>query len=256
MGKRRALASSAAVGWIITALAVLLIAPLAVPEADRTEYFWYRVAWTEVLCLLCWGSLCIYLAAPSSPSDSRSRFGGIVPSVCAITGGYALLSFAAMLVHAFTSSTDTSDRAHSIVQVVLLASAGVCVALLSITRAAATSGLALGGTGLPSPQQLHDRLAMLESAIRETRRGREARELAHEIKSLREAIQYSLSECSSLSQSTDYSDLCSQLQGLCDGTVAEDGVSPREADELSARIACVTRLRSVVQHLAAQQIKR
>ncbi len=213
MREGKAFRYSILAGWLITTLATLLVAIIIIPEESRSTNFWHRVCWTQFLVFLFWGSTGLYLLASGKSRGHVTRFAGIAPAVCIVTGIYATLSFAAMVIHAFVPVTDTGNRIHLILQVVFLAGAALCVAFLSMARSGAAVGLGFDNTNAMSPRRLHDLLALCESSLPQGNGG--VRALKAATKQLRETLLHSLSESAALAQSSQYQSLSGEVQELC-----------------------------------------
>lgn len=239
-------------GWFITALAIVLVALLIAPEENRSDYFWYRVVWTEVLCFLFWGNAYFYIFVSAAQKDSVSRFGGIAPTLSIVTATYAILSFSVMVIHAFISGGDTGSRVHWILQIVFFAVAALSVVFLSISRAAATSGLGFDNAKALTPKYLHDLLAIQESSLRSP----EAHSLKASIKELREALIYSLNESASLAEISDYQDLSRQIKTLCDTMTESPVVSGGQTDQFNSLNESAIALTARTKLVSAKQVRR
>lgn len=200
-------------GWLITALAAILVPTILLPAESRSGLFWHRLCWTQFLIFLFWCSTGLYLAASEKTKDHVTRFGGIAPTISIVIGIYALLSFAVMMIHAVLPATDTGSRIHLIAQVVFFAGAALCIAFLSMARAGATSGLDSNKANVMSPRELHDLLARHESSLPQGNEG--AQRLKAATKLLRESLLYSLNESMALARSPQYQSLSCEVQELC-----------------------------------------
>lgn len=239
-------------GWLITALAIVLVAPLFVAEEYRSDYFWYRVLWTEVLSLLFWLSASFYFLVTSAQKDSVTRFGGIAPTVSIVTAVYALLSFSAMVIHAFLSASDTANRIHWILQIIFFAVAALSIVFLSVAREAATSGLAFDNAKALRPKELHDLLAVQETSFRSP----VSHELRASIKQLREALVYSLNESASLAELPEYQDLCQEIEAICLSIAGLPSGNEQNAEQFNSLCQSAITLTTKTKLIASQQIRR
>lgn len=203
-------------GWALMALAIILIAPLLISEESRSSYFWYRVIWSEVLCLLFWGGTAFYILVSAAQKDSETRFGGISPTISIVVAAYSVLSILAMTAHAFIYKGDTASRAHWILQIILFTIAALCIVFLFISRTAATSGLSFDKTKALTPKELHDLLAVYESLVRNGAGGPVFKNLKASMKQLRETLLYSLNESASLAETVEYQTLSNEIKKFCD----------------------------------------
>lgn len=200
------LAAAAVTGISLAALGVILV-----PESSRSDYFWYRLVWTEILNVIFWGGSGLYLINSATRDDSTSRLGGIAPSVSIATALYAVLSFLAMAAHSLSSGGEGIDRMHMAVQVILLGVSALTILFLSMSRAGATSGLEFDRMNTPAPKHLHDLLAFHEASLQ----GEANTMLKGNLKQLREAVNYSLHQSLTLAQLEDYQRLAREIQQLC-----------------------------------------
>jgi len=252
MKKKQAFQYTLLAGWLISALAIVLVAPLIVAEEYRSDYFWYRVLWTEVLCTLFWASASFYVLVSSAQKDSVSRFGGIAPTISIVTAVYAFLSFSVMVIQAFMSGSDTVSRIHWILQIVFFAIAALSVAFLSISREATTSGLAFDKSKAKKPKELHDMLADQESSLRSA----VSHELRASIKQLRETLVYSLNESASLGELQDYQELSREIETLCNSVAVLQSVNEESADQFSSLMQSAIALTTRAKLISTKQIRR
>lgn len=249
MQQRQAFKYSILAGWFIAALAIVLVAPLLVPEDSRSDYFWYRVVWAEMLNLLFWGSASFYILVSATQKDAVTRLGAIAPTISVVTAAYAIMSFSVMTVHALLSSGDIASRIHWILQILLFAVAALSVVFLSISRAASTSGLAFDRTRATTPKELHDLLVAQESFLTSP----ESRGLRSGIKQLRELLAYSLCESSSLAELPAYQELSSEIRSLC---MSLTNLSDGGEGKLKALQETIAKLATKAKAISTQQIRR
>lgn len=117
--------------WIISAVAILAVAMVVTNPETRSEYFIYRLLWTEVLCLVFWGS-CI--SVPFQLASNRARKAavwGTAPIIIIMSAIYGMLSFIMMLVSALAEGEGIS-RFHLAGQIILGAVYLVLVLLFSL----------------------------------------------------------------------------------------------------------------------------
>lgn len=238
-------------GWTITALAIFLIASLIIPQESRSSYFWLRVIWTEILCLLFWGSTAFYIIV-SAQKDSVFRFGGIAPTISIVTAVYAIISFSVMVGNSFVSESDGTSRWHLIIQIFVFAVAALLIVFLSISRAAATSGLGFDKTKASTPKELYDLIAACESLLH----GSATNELRAVIKQLRESLLYSLNESASLAELPGYQNLCREIEFLCDSIAEPMNSGGNQIDRLTSLKDSAYALIAKTKLISAKQIRR
>ncbi len=239
-------------GWFITALAIFIVALSVIPEESRSDYFWYRVIWSEVLNLLFWGSASFYILVSAAQKDLVTRFGGIAPTISIVTATYAILSFTVMVIHAFIPGDDAASRVHWILQVVFFAGASLSIVFLSISRAAATSGLEFDREKAFTPNELHDLLAVQEASLRSL----SSRDLKANVKQLREALVYSLSESASLAEISEYRELSNAIKTLCDSLAGLPSSSEVPTDRVNSLNETAISLTAKTKMVSAIQIRR
>jgi hypothetical protein len=194
------------IGWVIVSIAVVIIAVILVPEPSRSVYFWHRVVWTEVLALLSWGAIGLLFVAPQSRGHGHPGIGGIAPTVGIVVGGYAFLSFAAMQLNAFASD-HLADSLHLGIQVLIFVVASTILVFTSIARASQHPGSNSSGDAFVPPQRLCAQLAQCEDALRAIDSSEPIDRLTAMLKSLREAIQYSVPTSQRLGGMPEYREL-------------------------------------------------
>jgi len=241
-------------GWLVTALAAFLVGTILIPEGSRSAYFWHRLAWTELLVFLIWGSTGLYFLASDRAKDHVTRFGGIAPTISIVIALYAAASFVAMILHAFVPETNTGDRIHLIVQIILFAAAALCVVFLSMARAGAAAGLAFDTAKVKTPRQLHDLLALREASVSDD--SESAKAMRSSMKRLREALLYSLNESESLANSPDYQALSTEIQALCASVAEQKSKTENSRDRCADMLGIVDDLVARAKFLSANQTRR
>jgi len=252
MQNRKTFTYSLFAGWLIVGLAIVLVVAIIIPVNKRSDYFWYKVVWTELLNLLFWGSATFYILVSGTQNDSVTRFGGVAPTISIVTALYAVLSFSVMAIHAFIPENDIVNRVQWILQIILFAMAALSVVFLSISRAAATSGLAFDRTKALTPKELHDFLAVHESSLRSSA----TQNLKSSIKQLRETLIYSLNECASLTELSDYQELTREIKELCKSIAELSSTSESKADKLNVLNESALALITKIKLVSAKQVRR
>lgn len=198
------------IGWVLTAIAIILIALIIVPQHNRSDSYWLKVFWTEILCLISWGSIFFY-SFLFSKDDASSRYGGIAPTISIIVMTYSILSFLTMIVNSYIS-VDFVNRIHLVLQIVLFVGAAISILFLSISRETAVSGQTFNRLKAITPKELKDILSFCESSIRNPNFA----ELKSNIKQLKETVQFSLNENASLSNMPQYQEFCIEIKNFSD----------------------------------------
>lgn len=248
MNEQRSFYYSIVAGWLIIALAIIFVAPLIVPYDHRSDYFWYRLIWTEILWLLFWLSLSIY----TTQKDSTTRFGGIAPTICLVVSTVTILSFTLMIASSSLPNYDPTGRWHMALQIIFFAVAGLAVVFLSISRAGAAEDLRCPVQETPTPKQLHDLLALQESSLHTS----SSTPLRNSIRRLRETLLHSLNESLSLYNHAEYRELSRDVLALRDSLAEITRANEQQFDSANSLTGSVTALTARVQLLATSLVKR
>ena len=101
MKKENTIIFAGAAGFLLAAIAVLASGLTIVPTEERTQAFWYRLVWTEVLVLLIYlPAFSFFKAADSDQAHGRSTI-GVLPGAKIVLIAYALISFFLMMVNVY-----------------------------------------------------------------------------------------------------------------------------------------------------------
>jgi hypothetical protein len=245
----KAIKYSLIAGCFILSLAIVLIAPLLVPADSRSNYFWLRVVWTEVLNFLFWGSALFYIIESNSQKNSGTSYGGIAPTLLLIISAYIILSFSAMVLYALLFVGDLSNRVHWIAQIVLFASTSFSIVFILISRSTGTAGDTFDKEKAIAPKELHDLLAAQESFFRSP----ESQSLRSGIKQLRELLTYSISESTSLAESPEYQELSFEIKNFC---ISLTNLQESDTEKLSCLKETITKLVRKTKLVSTQMIRR
>lgn len=239
-------------GWFIVGLAIILVGTLLIPENERSDYFWLKVFWTQVLNLLFWASMTFYIFVSIDQKDSVTRFGAITPSMTIVTALYAVISFLVMVTHAFIPQIRFANRVHLIIQIILFVIVALSVVFLLASRVTGTSGHGFDRTNTLSPKDLHDLLAAHESLLHNSA----AQILKERIKQLRETQIYSLHECASLAERSDYHELARKTEELCKSILELSSMSGNQEEKLQILNESTLTLIAKTNLISAKQVKR
>ena len=191
----------------VVCLAVFAIAFVMRPDnADETG-FWYRVIWTELLCVLAfWGGSLLYsvkkTVAPIGASVSI-----IICSICA-------LSFLAMLVQYFMQSVEIVNKIHICFQIIIFVVGFLLVRGMFVAKQLGTEGMVVPKNAAVAPRDIVIKVKTVEKILSDSYSG-ELDSLISQLKMLRERIEYSLQDNASVRMNDDYRILCEKAIGLC-----------------------------------------
>lgn len=127
-------------GWLVTAVAIAAVPILLTDSQTRSDYYWFRIGWVELLAALTWGYFLWFLKSADNPTTSQNRAGGGNAAVGIVVVVYSVTSCLAMLFHAFLPLSKEGDRTHMATQLTLLAVAAVVCALLQIAKQLQANG--------------------------------------------------------------------------------------------------------------------
>lgn len=205
-GMRRALV----VGGCVTATVCATLPVLLTDSTSRSEYFWPRVAWTDVLVALLWIS--VWKTLPSrAASDSKDVRHGVAPALGLSVTAFCIVSFVLMMAHAFLPEGTFSGKAHLVGQVVSGAALLVTIALLAVNRASAVAPEQSQETATP-PAVLVAKLQTVESMVSNA----STTTLSEGLKRLREKVAYSLTRGGAIRAIDDYRRFALDVDRLCE----------------------------------------
>jgi len=222
-------------GYIVMAIGVLAIAAIAIPSQDRSLYFWYKCVWTEVLLLVAWSPWFVF--SFGVPSSIRRGWAGVLPASGMALGTYAGASFLLMVLNPWSTRTEVA------VQIGLAVILMILLLGLNSSRTGAMVGTEAVADPAHRPSSLAARLGACEESFRTRNAPTGANDLVEALKSLREAIQYSISTAGVVAESADYRDLAQQTDQLCSEILSapSEKVGSLNLDEFRNRAASLQR---------------
>lgn len=241
----------AIIGFITTVIAVFIVSLLIVPPTDRSPHFWARIAWTDFLALLVWSHLS-GLILWTAESKNLPRLAGVFRAYGFVAIAYAAVSFVLLIGFAWLDKTNSPNRIHMAIQVVLLALTVILSALMYLPAYFAGKGTAQESRGtVPSsssrrPFELVSQLRSEEvkfappgNSVATTEGDRRMHQA---IKALREKITYSLDGISRVKFDPEYGALVTRIESVCyslsvirggSSTVGEPDATVRELQTLT-----------------------
>ena len=204
MKKANTIIFAGAAGFLLAAIAVLASGLTIVPTEERTQAFWYRLVWTEVLVLLIYlPAFSFFKAADSDQAHGRSTI-GVLPGAKIVLIAYALISFFLMMVNVFHHGEYLPNNIHLAAQIIITFVMGTIFTLMSVSYTTAATGLEKTFTTGLSSKELCDQLKGLESHLKAMNSGADFLALIQSLKKLRETIQYSIPDVGRIGKSTAY----------------------------------------------------
>lgn len=128
---RKALAICLA-GFAVTALALVGMTLALVPEASRSNWFWFRLAWMAFLSALCWGSVYFFRLSSLTGIALPRGAGGVTPAMAMVVIWYSVASAVLMIAQALLSGIEWVSRVHLAVQIGMGGLVAVVLLLLLI----------------------------------------------------------------------------------------------------------------------------
>lgn len=230
--------------WLVTAVGICLIATLGVPEDARSQWFWHRVFWAEILAFLVWATAYLFVGA-SSGRDRHGLF-ALLPAAKIAILLYAGASFAAMMIHSLMETTPLGDRVHILFQLVMTVAVLVTVMLLGVAAGSASTDCDDGVTvSFASECAL---LQRQELRLRQFPMNRVWNDLRASLKALRETIESALPTSfptTTLPQTiklrADITSTCEQLFEHSDPTDAQLGEILQRLNQFKAKVASLSK---------------
>ena len=183
--------------WLVAALTILGVAFVISPDT-YIGGFWGRVAWTGILNALFW----IGGSGWFVDEKENSRM-AITPVTSFLTSLYCVISFVLMLAFYHDESVYGLNNAHVVIQIVLLGVYAVLALRLQLAVHFADKDLIISQTAAISPQDLCQKIKNTEKTC--------AKDVAKELKKLREKIMYSLQDNNRVRTNEQYKKLVKDL---------------------------------------------
>lgn len=198
-------------GWFVVSIAIFIIADLFVGDR-RTEYFWHRIAWGEVLNILFWCSIFLYVVNYFACEKSNNNLSRVAPIASIVICLYTLFSLFFMVVSAFVDEVYLSSSSHLILQVLIFTVTAVSLVFILISRLGDRSIIEFGGALIMTPKELNNLLFIQESYLTKP----ELQEIRFCIKQLREVLSYSFTESVLLYEFAEYKELSIEIKAMCE----------------------------------------
>ncbi len=219
-------------GWLISALAILGFATLAQPDAGRSQYFWARLVWAELLVALIWCGVGGFVRSTSMPKADATGGNGLAPGLCATIVLYSVASLLLMLFQSFFPDREVITRLHWIGQIVLLLGVGVALVFFNVARFAAASGSEPIPEGIRSPVELCALLRQEEVRFGSNADSRTRKCVPEKLKVVREGIQFSIPHVGSIGTLPDYVNFAESVEQICKSLSAHNPAIGFDEDHL------------------------
>lgn len=207
------------IGYAATAAVVFAVPVIMVHSGSRSEYFWWKILWAEVLALLVWGFLGGFFSYfLSGNKDSQDGIAGVIPALGSVIFLYSGISLILMLGHAWLPKKEIYDNLHLVAQIVILAGSAVICVFLYYAKSGASAGAPVFPAGVPSPFVL---VALLKTAEDQFRSSGLA-DLKESTKSLKEKINYVLASAGRINAMDEYIEFTQKVRAFCDRAINMD----------------------------------
>ena len=236
-------------GWLITAVVIFIISLLVVPIDNRNNYFIYKIIWTEILNLIFWSSVIIYIQRVSKEKETSDPMGGVVPAIPIITSIYVFISIVLMVIDSYIRCKNFTDRTHLLLQIILFVLMFLLIIFLIISQAFANSHHKLNTKKIKSPKELYNILDAKESLLE----NRQFYELKNDLKRLKEIIYYSIHDSDSLIEFIDYQELVYGIDNIC---YSLNNINDKNSSELKSLQEEVKKLIVRAEYVSKRQIRR
>lgn len=164
--------------WLVSALTIIGIALVISPDS-YVDGFWYRVAWTEFLNVLFW------LGNSGWFIENKNNSGmAVTPAINFFTSLYCIISFVLMLAFYEEESLYGMNKAHEIIQIIMFGVYALMMIRLQLAVHFADKDLLVSEKASISPLDLGQKIKKFENNC--------PKDVAKELKRLREKITYSL----------------------------------------------------------------
>lgn len=198
---------------IIFMVSILAIALVFQDESQRSYYFWIRLAWVELMVLICLIFTNSYLLEVIFGNDVREK-GGAMPGFGVAIYFYALLSSSLVIITSFLPENNYLSRIHIILQILLFAAFSLTYALINFSVAGALSGTRSSGE-VTSPQQLAMKIGMLEKKVKQNLILTADVGLVKAVKDLKEIVMYSIPSAGPYLDSLEYQSFVYDVENFC-----------------------------------------
>jgi hypothetical protein len=231
--------------WGVAGLVLLLAvviggALVLVPEASRSNAFWFATTWVAVLAGLVWIAVVNYMIQPTTGSSLSKEMGGIAPAIILIAVVYAVFSMVLLLIHYFMPQGAASSRLHLFLQITRAGACGLALVFLYVAKTHAAQGLHPHNRTVKTPEELCSLLAAEESRLSAMTEQAQVARTIDEIKKLRTALRYSLPNVSRISEDASYHELVTAIESILVSLKACGDPASSACEPCSGALASIT----------------
>ena len=223
----------------VALIAIVMVSILAIglifqDPAYRSDYFWMRLLWVELMTLICFLFTKDYLIKVIFNENLKEEGGAMPPFGLAIYV-YALISVALVIITSFLPDNDFLSKFHLIFQIILFAIFSIVYVLINFALAGALSGTK-STSGSATPSQLVLKISMFEKKIKNDLLLNYDTQLINAIKKLRETIQYSIPNSGIYLDTVEYQTFALNIESFCEDTKLISVDNPYESSSIKKKI--------------------
>lgn len=244
---------AAGIGCFVTSLSIIVIALTWIEPADRSEYFWQRIAWTVFLVALAWAYVGGFFSLLVRRHRSVKGWGAILPGLGVAIFLYVASSLLLMSLAAFW------PRAHSwevASQVYKTAGLVVVLIFLYFSWAAGVADTDPIPEGVPTPRSMTAMLSKADRSLAAHMRlgagdgsGAVLEQLAGCLRNLREQIQYSIPHVGRIGAENSYFAFAQAIDSLSADCIQISNAD-FDSEQIQVQIRKVNDLMIEIQNIA------
>ncbi len=106
-------------GYLATSFTVVLIPIILIKPESRSDFFWFRIGWVELLTFLTWSVLGYQLIIILRPNQIKGSITGILPTIFLSVIIYSILSFGLIILSSYLPENSFVQRWHIVGQICL-----------------------------------------------------------------------------------------------------------------------------------------
>jgi len=215
--KTDSISKASIAGFFITAITVVILPLLVIPAEHRSEYFWFKILWVEVLAALAWGYLGGGIQAVLYSAIQGDRSAAVIPALGITVFSYIGLSLMILLSSSFASDNSWVNRYHLALQIFITFLFLITNVGLYTTAVIASRDSKTFSSDVKTPEQLAVMLNAEESRLSGIAEvTKDVKVFIQSLKSLREKISYSLPSIQIIGDNPQYLNFVRQVNNFID----------------------------------------
>lgn len=210
---RKSISLLSTVLTIILMVSILAIALIFQDQTQRSNYFWMRLGWIELMVLICSTFTNSYLLEVIFGENIKEK-GGAMPGFGSTIYLYALISSLLVIITSFLPASDLLSRFHLVLQILLFAIFALTYALINFALSGAISG-SRSTSNVTPPPQLATKIGVIEKKINNDPILKADIELLRAVKDLKETVSYSIPNAGTYLDSHEYQSFAFDVENFC-----------------------------------------